>query len=142
MWVQELGFLSVDQQAEVLARDEYASKLSTVDSVDGPLSFLAPPLRFSNLVLPVVASLEPYGASPPKWAVAPGATALSDYIEHRRNTFCVRIGFGRVLAKVLHGDLPSIWFVETPEPSITTLSIMGFANGQLRLRSRSSSPST
>jgi hypothetical protein len=27
-------------------------------------------------------------------------------------------------------------------PNITTLSIMGFANGQLRLRSRSSSPST
>jgi crotonobetainyl-CoA:carnitine CoA-transferase CaiB-like acyl-CoA transferase len=67
MWVQELGFLSVDQQADVPTKDEYASKLSTVDSVYGPLSFLAPPLRFSNLVLPVVASLEPYGASPPQW---------------------------------------------------------------------------
>jgi crotonobetainyl-CoA:carnitine CoA-transferase CaiB-like acyl-CoA transferase len=35
MWVQELGFLPVDQQADVPANDEYASKLSTVDSVMG-----------------------------------------------------------------------------------------------------------
>jgi crotonobetainyl-CoA:carnitine CoA-transferase CaiB-like acyl-CoA transferase len=71
MWVQELGFLSVDQQAEVPTNDEHASRLSTVASVYGPLSFLAPPLRFSNLVLPVVTSLEPYGASPPEWSSRP-----------------------------------------------------------------------
>jgi hypothetical protein len=41
MWVQELGFLPVDQQVDVPAKDEYASKLSTIDSVYGPLSFLA-----------------------------------------------------------------------------------------------------
>jgi crotonobetainyl-CoA:carnitine CoA-transferase CaiB-like acyl-CoA transferase len=67
MWVQELGFLPPDQQAEIPAEDEYPSKLSTLDSVYGPLSFLAPPIHFSNLKLPVATSLEPYGASPPQW---------------------------------------------------------------------------
>jgi crotonobetainyl-CoA:carnitine CoA-transferase CaiB-like acyl-CoA transferase len=65
MWVQELGFLPLDHQADIPANDEYPSKLSTVDSVYGPLSFLAPPLRFSNLELPAATFLEPYGASPP-----------------------------------------------------------------------------
>jgi hypothetical protein len=71
MWVEELGFMSVDLQADVPGKDEYPSKLSTVDSVYGLLAFLAPPLRFSNLVLPVVTSIEPYGASPPHWFSRP-----------------------------------------------------------------------
>jgi crotonobetainyl-CoA:carnitine CoA-transferase CaiB-like acyl-CoA transferase len=71
MWVQELGFLPLDQQAGIPKKDEYPSKLSTLDSVYGPLSFLAPPLRFSNLKLPAVTFIEPYGASPPRWCIRP-----------------------------------------------------------------------
>jgi hypothetical protein len=71
MWVQEFGFLPLDQQADIPTKDEYPSKLSTLDSVYGPLSFLAPPLRFSNLKLPVATFLKPYGASHPQWHSRP-----------------------------------------------------------------------
>jgi crotonobetainyl-CoA:carnitine CoA-transferase CaiB-like acyl-CoA transferase len=67
MWVQELGFLSVADQGGIAEKDEYPARVSEVDSVYGKLSFLAPPLRFSNLLLPNVVSIEPYGASPPRW---------------------------------------------------------------------------
>jgi hypothetical protein len=49
MWVQELGFLPLDQQSVIPTKDEYPSKLSTLDSTYGPLSFLA--RRFASRIL-------------------------------------------------------------------------------------------
>jgi hypothetical protein len=56
-------YVALDQQADIPTKRRVSIKLSTLDSVYGPLSFLATPLRFSNLVLPVAASIEPYGAN-------------------------------------------------------------------------------
>ena len=49
-------------QTSIPANDTYPVKMTSTDSVFGKLSFLAPPLDFSNLVLPNDASLMPYGA--------------------------------------------------------------------------------
>ncbi|ADW70145.1 CoA transferase [Granulicella tundricola] len=67
MWVQELGLLPLDEQANVPSEDKHPPTLTTIDTVYGPLSFLASPIRFSNLSLPSAFQLEPYGASAPAW---------------------------------------------------------------------------
>jgi hypothetical protein len=67
MWVQELGFNDTAAQTFIPANDTYPVKMTSIDSVFGKLSFLAPPLVFSNLVLPNDASLMPYGADEPHW---------------------------------------------------------------------------
>jgi len=67
MWVQELGLLETTGQASVPEKDDYPSKLTSIDSVYGKVSFLAPPLAFSNLALPRELSLTPYGAHAPEW---------------------------------------------------------------------------
>ena len=67
MWVQELGFLDTAAQTSIPANDTYPVKMTSIDSVYGKLSFPAPPLVFSNLVLPNDASLMPYGADEPQW---------------------------------------------------------------------------
>jgi hypothetical protein len=67
MWVQELGLLETTGQASVPEKDNYPSKITSIDSVYGKLSFLAPPLTFSNLALPHELSLTPYGADAPEW---------------------------------------------------------------------------
>jgi crotonobetainyl-CoA:carnitine CoA-transferase CaiB-like acyl-CoA transferase len=67
MWVEELGLLPLDDQANLPSEDNYPANLSTIPTVYGPLSFLATPLRFSNLTLPSATTLEPYGASSPNW---------------------------------------------------------------------------
>jgi len=67
MWVEELGLLPLDEQVNLPSEDKYPAKLSTIGTVYGPLSFLATPLRFSNLSLPSATTLEPYGASSPNW---------------------------------------------------------------------------
>lgn len=67
MWVEELGFLSLEDQVNIPTADSYPAKLSTIDTVYGPLSFLSAPVRFSSLSLPVATYLEPYGASTPNW---------------------------------------------------------------------------
>jgi crotonobetainyl-CoA:carnitine CoA-transferase CaiB-like acyl-CoA transferase len=67
MWVQELGFLETTGQASLPEKDIYPAKLTSIDSVYGKISFLAPPLAFSNLVLPHELSLSPYGADAPEW---------------------------------------------------------------------------
>jgi crotonobetainyl-CoA:carnitine CoA-transferase CaiB-like acyl-CoA transferase len=67
MWVQELGFLDTSQQGGLPAKDVYPSRTTTLDSVYGQLSFLAPPLIFSNLTLPDTTLMVPYGASEPVW---------------------------------------------------------------------------
>ena len=67
MWVQELGFLDTAAQTSISANDTYPVKMTSVDSVYGKLSFPAPPLVFSNLVLPNGAILVPYGADEPQW---------------------------------------------------------------------------
>ena len=48
-------------------QDNYPSKLTTIDSVYGRVSFLPPPLAFSNLTLPDASRLSPYGADAPEW---------------------------------------------------------------------------
>jgi hypothetical protein len=67
MWVQERGFLDTAEQTSIPANDTYSVKMTSVDSVFGKLSFLAPPLVFSNMILPNDASLIPYGADEPQW---------------------------------------------------------------------------
>jgi crotonobetainyl-CoA:carnitine CoA-transferase CaiB-like acyl-CoA transferase len=67
MWVQELGLLETTEQASLPEKDDYPSKLTSIDSVYGKISFLAPPLAFSNLALPHELSLMPYGAHAPEW---------------------------------------------------------------------------
>jgi crotonobetainyl-CoA:carnitine CoA-transferase CaiB-like acyl-CoA transferase len=67
MWVQELGFLDTSTQNSIPANDTYPVKMTSIDSVFGKISFPAPPLVFSNLVLPNDASLVPYGADEPQW---------------------------------------------------------------------------
>jgi crotonobetainyl-CoA:carnitine CoA-transferase CaiB-like acyl-CoA transferase len=63
MWVQELGFLDQTQQQQVPERDIYPAETTTLTTVYGEVANLRPPLRFSNLQLPVVQSLQTYGAS-------------------------------------------------------------------------------
>ena len=67
MWVEELGLLPLNEQVDVPSNDIYPAKLNTIDTVYGPLSFLAAPLRFSGLELPSTTFLEPFGASAPVW---------------------------------------------------------------------------
>jgi len=67
MWVEELGLLPLNEQVNVPSNDIYPAKLNTIDTVYGPLSFLAAPLRFSGLELPSTTFLEPFGASAPVW---------------------------------------------------------------------------
>jgi crotonobetainyl-CoA:carnitine CoA-transferase CaiB-like acyl-CoA transferase len=68
MWVDELGFLANATLASFPEHDIYPAKLATMDSAYGRLSFLAPPLVFSNLKLPQVSMLTPYGADVPEWS--------------------------------------------------------------------------
>jgi hypothetical protein len=77
MWVQELGFLDTAAQTSIPANDTYPVKMTSIDSVFGKLSFPAPPLVFSNLVLPNHASLMPYGADEPQWRDSMNTLALS-----------------------------------------------------------------
>jgi hypothetical protein len=65
--VQELGFLETTAQVSLPEKDTYPAKMTSIDSVYGKLSFLAPPLTFSNLALPNELSLKPYGADVPEW---------------------------------------------------------------------------
>jgi crotonobetainyl-CoA:carnitine CoA-transferase CaiB-like acyl-CoA transferase len=70
MWVQELGFLETAAQASLPEKDIYPARMISVDSAYGKLSFVAPPLTFSNLALPAesnLLSLLPYGAYAPEW---------------------------------------------------------------------------
>ena len=67
MWVQELGFLETAKQESLTEVDNYKAKMTSIDSVYGKVSFLAPPLTFSNLTLPDVSRLTPYGADEPRW---------------------------------------------------------------------------
>ena len=67
MWVQSLGFLDTALQQALPATDDYPAKRTRVKSVYGDLSYLESPLTFSNLTLPEVDTIEPYGASPAAW---------------------------------------------------------------------------
>jgi hypothetical protein len=68
MWVQELGFLDVNLQDGLPAQDAYPTKTARISSVYGEVSFLLPPLSFSNLILPDATRLVPYGADAPQWS--------------------------------------------------------------------------
>lgn len=68
MWVQELGFLDTASQGHLPKTDLYPTKTTTIDSVYGPVSYLAAPLTFSDLPMPETKMLVPYGASPANWA--------------------------------------------------------------------------
>ncbi len=67
MWVQSLGFLDTALQQALPATDNYPAKRTRVTSVYGGLSYLESPLGFSNLTMPAVDTIEPYGASPAAW---------------------------------------------------------------------------
>lgn len=66
MWVQELGFLDTAAQQHLPEKDTYPAELMTIDSVYGKVSYLRPPLKFSNLQLPPSTMLMPYGADAPE----------------------------------------------------------------------------
>jgi len=67
MWVQELGLSETVQQRHLPEHDVYPARLTRLETVYGEVANLRPPLSFSNLELPVVTSIEPYGASAPEW---------------------------------------------------------------------------
>ena len=67
MWVQEMGLLDVSSQANVPDTDSYPAQTVSIDTAYGPVTSLAPPLRFSNLTLPSAERLVPYGADLPAW---------------------------------------------------------------------------
>jgi crotonobetainyl-CoA:carnitine CoA-transferase CaiB-like acyl-CoA transferase len=68
MWVQELGFLDKALQGHLPTKDIYPSKRMTLNSIYGAVSFLAPPLTFSNLSIPDVTLIVPYGAGIAAWS--------------------------------------------------------------------------
>jgi hypothetical protein len=67
MWVQALGFLDTSVQQSLPETDRYPAKRTTVKSAYGDISYLQSPLSFSDLRLPEVNTIEPYGASPAAW---------------------------------------------------------------------------
>jgi len=67
MWVQELGFLDIAHQGHLPETDNYPANRVTFDSVYGMISNLKPPLTFSNMTLPEVTTLHPYGSGDPVW---------------------------------------------------------------------------
>jgi crotonobetainyl-CoA:carnitine CoA-transferase CaiB-like acyl-CoA transferase len=67
MWVQELGFLDTSVQQSLPETDRYLAERTKVKSVYGDIAYLQSPLSFSNLRLPEVDTIEPYGASPATW---------------------------------------------------------------------------
>jgi crotonobetainyl-CoA:carnitine CoA-transferase CaiB-like acyl-CoA transferase len=67
MWVQELGFLDTALQGHLPKTDIYPTTTTTIDSVYGDVSYLAPPLTFSELARPETEMLVPYGASTASW---------------------------------------------------------------------------
>jgi len=75
MWVQELGLLDRAAQTTLPTTDIYPISRTTVPSVYGEISYLSPPLRFSNLPLPPVDTIEPFGASRADWNVFGAAEA-------------------------------------------------------------------
>jgi len=67
MWVQELGLLDVGAQSAIPETDTYPAETMSIDTAYGSVTFLTPPVTFSNLTLPTNDRLVPYGADPPAW---------------------------------------------------------------------------
>jgi crotonobetainyl-CoA:carnitine CoA-transferase CaiB-like acyl-CoA transferase len=67
MWVQDLGLLDVAAQDDVPESDTYPAEMTSIDTVYGAVTSLAPPLTFTNLTLPAAHRLMPYGADPASW---------------------------------------------------------------------------
>jgi len=67
MWVQELGLLNTELQDRLAATDTYPFTTSQISTVYGPITHLAPPVRFSELVLPEITQLTPYGSDAARW---------------------------------------------------------------------------
>ncbi len=75
MWVQGLGLLDVAAQSQVPETDTYPAETVSIDTTYGAVTFLAPPVTFSNMTLPINDRLVPYGADPPAWpSKIPSAT--------------------------------------------------------------------
>ncbi|MGA5130108.1 CoA transferase [Streptomyces olivoreticuli] len=67
MWVQELGLIDEQLLAGVPEKDTYPPRTVTFDTAYGAVTNLAPPLTFSDMSLPRVERLVPYGADPAAW---------------------------------------------------------------------------
>ena len=67
MWVHELGLLQPETLEGLPTGDTYPVNLSTIKTTYGPVTQLAPALRFSNLMIPAVTNLVPYGSDPATW---------------------------------------------------------------------------
>jgi crotonobetainyl-CoA:carnitine CoA-transferase CaiB-like acyl-CoA transferase len=67
MWVQELGLLDVGEQGELPEVDSYPARTISIDTTYGAVTFLAPPLTFTDLILPSAERLVPYGADGASW---------------------------------------------------------------------------
>jgi crotonobetainyl-CoA:carnitine CoA-transferase CaiB-like acyl-CoA transferase len=83
MWVQELGLLDVAAQGEVPETDTYPAETVSIDTAYGPVTFLAPPVAFSNLTLPATDRLVPYGFDPAAWPSAGPAPGHASWSRRR-----------------------------------------------------------
>lgn len=67
MWVQDLGLLTANEQDGAPETDNYPAATTSFPTVYGDITQLAPPLTFTNLRLPPVTRLTPYGSDPASW---------------------------------------------------------------------------
>lgn len=67
MWVQDLGLLDVATQAGIPEADTYPATMTEITTHYGQIGQLAAPLTFTDLTLPVMNGLTPYGADIPRW---------------------------------------------------------------------------
>ncbi|GAA0354501.1 CoA transferase [Streptomyces blastmyceticus] len=67
MWVQELGLIDEQLLAGAPEKDTHPPRTVTFDTAYGAVTNLAPPLTFSDMSLPRVERLVPYGADPAAW---------------------------------------------------------------------------
>lgn len=74
MWVQDFGLVDVGDVTGLPKTDTYPAQTISVDTAYGPVANLAPPVTFSNLILPGTDRLVPYGSDPPTWPTRVAAT--------------------------------------------------------------------
>lgn len=67
MWVQDLGLISEQDYGTAPEKDEYPSKLHTIQTSCGAVTELEPAASFSDLPRKNLDSLRPFGADPPTW---------------------------------------------------------------------------
>lgn len=67
MWVQDLGYVAPDLYNLAPKEDKYPVQLETNSTVYGPVTYLAPAVKFSNMPRATLRPVVPYGADMPNW---------------------------------------------------------------------------